>query len=71
MTNPNEVVNGLFELLLSRYEAVLETSLGQNDFIFDSVRALYYYCDKINSKHGCSHIDSPDWIKKKKKQQHR
>ena len=37
-----------------------------SDFIFDSVKVLYYKCHKIDCKRGGSHIDSPDWIKKKK-----
>ena len=64
--NANEVVNELFELLLSRYQAGLETSMRGNDFIFDSVQRLCHICHKINFKHGASYIDSPDRIKKKK-----
>ena len=33
----NEVVNELFESLLSRYENNLETSMRGSEFIFDSV----------------------------------
>ena len=45
--NANEVVNEFFELLLSRYQAGLETSMRGNDFIFDSVQRLYHICHKI------------------------
>ena len=38
------------------------------DFIFDSVQLLYYKYHKITFKRGGSHIDSPDWIKRKKQQ---
>ena len=27
---------------------------------------MYYKCHKVTFKRGCSYIDSPDWIKKKK-----
>ena len=64
--NANEVVNELFESLLSRYQAGLERSTRGSDFIFDSVQLLYYECHKINVKRGGSYIDSPDTIKKKK-----
>ena len=64
--NANEVVNELFESLLSRYQAGLERSTRGSDFIFDSVQLLYYECHKINFKRGGSYIDSPDRIKKKK-----
>ena len=35
--NANEVVNELFESLLSRYQIGLKTSMKGSDFIFDSV----------------------------------
>ena len=46
--NVNEVVNELFESLLSRYRIGLETSMKGSDLIFDSVQLLYYKCRKIN-----------------------
>ena len=64
--NGNEVVNQLFESLLSRYLIGLETLLRGSDFIFDSVQLLCYKCHKINFKRGRSYVCSPDWIKKKK-----
>ena len=64
--NANDVVNELFESRLSRYQTGLETSMRGSNFIFDSVQLLYYKCHRIKLKHGGSHIDSPDWIKKKK-----
>ena len=64
--NENEVVNELFESLLSRYQIGLETPIRVSNFIFDSVQLLHYKCQKINFKRGGSYTDSPDWIKKKK-----
>ena len=46
--NANDVVNKLFESLVSRYQIGLETSMAGSDFIFDSVQLLYYKCNKIN-----------------------
>ena len=63
--NANEVVNELFESLLSRYQIGLETSMRGSDFFY-SVQLLYHKCHKINFKRGGLHIDSPNWIKKKK-----
>ena len=37
-----------------------------SDFILDSVQMMYYKCHKVNFKWGGLHIDSQDWIKKKK-----
>ena len=58
--NANEVVNELFQSLLSKYQIGLETSMRGNDFIFDLVQLLYYKCHKINFKRGGSYIDSAD-----------
>ena len=64
--NANEVVNKLFEALLSRYQSGLEASMTGSDFIFDSAQLMYYECDKINFKRGGLYIGSPDWMKKNK-----
>ena len=68
MTNGkgDEVIEKLYQSLLSRYENWLETSMRGSDFIFDCVHLLYYKCHKINFKQGGSNIDSPDLIKNKK-----
>ena len=65
-SDANEVTDELFESLCSRYQVNIETSIRGNDFIFGSVQFLYYKCHKVNFKRGGSHIDFPDWIKKKK-----
>ena len=64
--NANEIVNKVFESLLSIYQIDLETSMRGSDFISSSVQLLYYKCHKINFKCGGSYIDSPDWTKRKK-----
>ena len=66
--NANEVVNELFESLLSRYQVGLEISMRGIDFIFDSVQLMYYKCHKINFKHGGSYR-FPRLDKKGKNQQ--
>ena len=48
--NTNEVVDKLFESLLSRYQIGLETLMRRNNFTFDSIQFLYYKCHKINFK---------------------
>ena len=62
----DEVVDGIFESLWSRYQGNLETSMRGNYFISNSVQLVYYKCNKVNYGPGGSCIDSPDWIKKKK-----
>ena len=54
--NVNDVVDELFDSLLSRYQNDLETSIGRSNFIFDSVQFLYYKCHKVNFGHVGSYI---------------
>ena len=42
--NANEVIEEIFESLLSKYQMSLETSIKGSDFIFDDVSLLYYKC---------------------------
>ena len=62
----DEVIEELFQLLLSRYQIELETSMKRNEFVFDCVHLLYYKCHKTDPNCGRSYIDSPNWIKNKK-----
>ena len=52
--------------LTSYNDGILETSMRESDFIFDSVQLMYYKRHKVNFRRCGSYIDSPDWIKKKK-----
>ena len=49
--NADEVIQELFQLLLSRYQIVLETLMKGADFVFDCVHLLYYKCHKIDLSH--------------------
>ena len=48
----DEIIEELFQLLLSRYQIALETSIRGSDFIFDCAHLLYYKCHKIDLKYG-------------------
>ena len=48
----NEIIKELFESFLQRYQEGLEESMRGNEFIFDSVHALYYDLNKISSSRG-------------------
>ena len=50
----DEVIEEPFQLLLSRYQIGLETSIVGSNFIFDFFHLLYYKCHKINFKRGGS-----------------
>ena len=41
--------------------------MNGSEFVFGYIHLLYYKYHKINPNHGGSYIDSPDWIKNKKK----
>ena len=62
--NPDEVIEELFESILSKCQIWLEKTMRGSDFVFDWVYLLYFKCRKVNSNLGESYIDSPDWIKK-------
>ena len=54
--NLDEIIEELFESLLSRWKIGSETRMRDNDFIFDCVNLLYYKCHKINFKRGISNV---------------
>ena len=45
--NPDETIEELFHLLLSRYQIGLQTQMRESDFIIDCVNLLYDKCHKI------------------------
>ena len=61
----DEIIEGLFESLLERYQKGLEESMRESEFIFDSVDSLHYDLNKISLSRGESYIDSPKWLKNK------
>ena len=63
----DEIIEELLQLLLSRYQIELETSMKGGEFVFDCVHLLFYKCHKINPNPGRSYIESPDWINNKRR----
>ena len=62
----DEIVKGLFESFLQKYEENLQNKMKGSDFEFDGVNFLYYDFNKISLYRGGSYIDSPKWLKDKK-----
>ena len=62
----DEIIEGLFESLLQRYQKGLEESMRGSEFIFDSADALHYDFNKVSLSRGRSYIESPKWLKNKK-----
>ena len=56
----DEVVQELFESLLSRYKIGLEARMKGSNFIFNCVNLLHYKCHKIILKRGGLYVHSPD-----------
>ena len=54
----DEIIEDLFKSFLQKYQEKLEESMRGNEFIFDSVDALYYDLNKISLSRGGSYIDS-------------
>ena len=53
----DEIIEGLFELLLQKYEENLQEKMKGSDFKFDGDNFLYYDFNKISINRGGSYID--------------
>ena len=65
-SDTDEIIEGLFESFLQKYEENLQEKMKGSDFEFDGVNFLYYDFNKISINRGGSYIDSPKWLKNKK-----
>ena len=65
-SDTDEIIKGLLELFLQKYEENLQEKLKGSDFEFDGVNFLYYDFNKFSINRGGSYIDSPKWLKDKK-----
>ena len=54
---------------MQKYQERLEEKTREREFAFDSIDLLHYSLHKIILNRGGSYIDSPKWLKNKKKQQ--
>ena len=62
----DEIIKGLFESFLRKYEENLQEKRKGSDFEFNGVNFLYYDFNKISLNGSGSYIDSPQWLKNKK-----
>ena len=65
-SDTDEIIKGLFESFLQKYEENLQEKMRGSEFEFDGVNFLYYDFNKISLNRGGSYIDSPKWVKDKK-----
>ena len=62
----DEIMTKLFESFLNNYLKEEKILRNGSNFIFESVKILYYHIHKINRKRGKSYIKSPEWILNKR-----
>ena len=62
----DEIIRGLFESFLQKYEENLQNKMKGSESEFDGVNFLDYDFNKISLNRGGSYIDSPKWLKDKK-----
>ena len=65
-SDTDEIIKGLFESFLQKYEENLQEKMRGLDFEIDGVNFVYYDFNKISINRGGSYIDSPKWLKDKK-----
>ena len=65
-SDTDEIIKGLFESFLQKYEENLQEKMKGSEFEFDGVNSLYYDFNKISISRGGSYIDSPQCLKNKK-----
>ena len=65
-SDTDEIIEGLFESFLQKYEENLQEKTKGSEFEFDGIDFLYYDFNIISINRGGSYIDSPKWIKNKK-----
>ena len=63
-----EIIEELFESILYRYVVGSEQSMKGSGFVFDYADELHKKFHKTNLKRVGSNIDSPQWLRNKKKQ---
>ena len=65
-SDTDEIIKGLFESFLKKYEENLQEKMKGSEFEFDGVDFLYYDFNKLSLNRGGSYIDNPKWLKDKK-----
>ena len=65
-SDTDEIIEGIFESFLQKYEENLQEKMKGLDFEFDGVNFLCYDFNKKGINRGELYIDSPQWLKNKK-----
>ena len=62
-----EVAEKLIMSILQKYQDNLQNKMKGSDFIFNGINYLYYDLNRITIRKGGSYIESPKWLKDKKR----
>ena len=65
-SDTDEIIKGLFESFLQKYEEILQNKMRGSEFEFDGVNFLYHNFNKTSLTRGGSYMDSLKWLKDKK-----
>ena len=65
-SDTDEIIKGLFESFLQKYEENFQGKMKGSEFEFDGVNFMYYDFNKISINRGGLYIDFPKWLKDKK-----
>ena len=65
-SDTNEIVEELFELIIQKYQELMEYSTRNGGLILEVVELMNYDINKITINRGGSYIVSPTWLKSKK-----
>ena len=64
-SSTNEIIRGLFNSILRRYQGGSHESMRGSEFVFDYVESLNYIFHKGDLKRSGSYIETPEWLKNK------
>ena len=64
----NEIIEKRSDLLLHKYQILLEKSMKGSNFLFDYVSEMHYMSNKISLNYGESYIDFLNESKARKQQ---
>ena len=67
-SDTDEIIDKLFDTILQRFQEARETSFERGSkFIHGNLGVLYYYFHKTDMERGESYIETPEWLKNRKK----
>ena len=66
-SDTNEIVKELFESIIQKYQELMEYSTKNSSIILEGAELMNYDINKTTINRGGSYIESPTWLKSKKK----